>query len=424
MAPNLLSYLQQQVSGEALSHLSSFLGESADVTSRAASSGLQTVLVALTQRASSPQGTTDVLGLLARVTGDNGLGQVAARLTSGADVDDLVTRGAPLVGAVLGGHQAGVTDWLSSSSGLGKGATGSLLALLVPFALSGVSRYLTSTGSGVNASTLAHLLSSQSAPLLAHVPAALAGALGIDGLPHAGHGEHAGHGTSQTPDDPRDTSLGFLKWVLPLIAIAALVTYMYRWSSTMEHTAQAAQATVDDLAAAADRASAAADAAAAAAAGAAADLGAVVERSLPGLPSIHVPEHGIESRLLAFITDASRAVDTTTWFSFDRIEFDTASATLRASSNDQLDAMAAILKAYPNVSLKIGGYTDNVGDETANQALSASRAENTKQALVTRGIAAARLDAEGYGEEHPVASNDTEVGRQRNRRIDVRVTAK
>jgi K(+)-stimulated pyrophosphate-energized sodium pump len=113
-----------------------------------------------------------------------------------------------------------------------------------------------------------------------------------------------------------------------------------------------------------------------------------------------------------------------TWFSFDRIEFDTASATLRPSSNDQLDAIAAILKAYPHVELKIGGYTANVGDDAENLKLSAARAQHTMQALIARGVAAGRLSSEGFGEQHPVASNDTEDGRQRNRRIDVRVTRK
>jgi outer membrane protein OmpA-like peptidoglycan-associated protein len=82
------------------------------------------------------------------------------------------------------------------------------------------------------------------------------------------------------------------------------------------------------------------------------------------------------------------------------------------------------MKCYPNVNLKIGGYTDNVGDAAANQRLSQARAENTKQAIVAQGIDASRLEAEGYGPDHPVASNDTEQGRQQNRRIDVRVTKK
>ena len=118
------------------------------------------------------------------------------------------------------------------------------------------------------------------------------------------------------------------------------------------------------------------------------------------------------------------AVDSTISFTFDRLEFDTASATLRPSSNAQLEAMAAILKAYPRVSVKIGGYTDNVGDDVTNLRLSSARAEATKTALVARGVSGRRIDTEGFGSQYPVASNATEQGRQRNRRIDVRVTRK
>jgi outer membrane protein OmpA-like peptidoglycan-associated protein len=91
---------------------------------------------------------------------------------------------------------------------------------------------------------------------------------------------------------------------------------------------------------------------------------------------------------------------------------------------EQLKNVAEILKAYPKVALKIGGYTDNVGDPAANMKLSAKRADNTMAELVKLGIAAGRLEAEGYGDKHPVADNSTDEGRQRNRRIDIRVTRK
>jgi hypothetical protein len=69
-------------------------------------------------------------------------------------------------------------------------------------------------------------------------------------------------------------------------------------------------------------------------------------------------------------------------------------------------------------------YTDNVGDAPSNRRLAQARADNTLAAIAASGIAASRLEAEGYGEQHPVASNDTAEGRQRNRRIDLRVTLK
>jgi outer membrane protein OmpA-like peptidoglycan-associated protein len=117
-------------------------------------------------------------------------------------------------------------------------------------------------------------------------------------------------------------------------------------------------------------------------------------------------------------------VEPNTWFSFDRLEFETDSAVLRPSSREQLQNVAEILKAYPSVTAKIGGYTDNAGDAAYNMKLSADRATNTMNELVSLGIDRSRLEAEGYGESHPVADNATEEGRQRNRRIDINVTKK
>jgi outer membrane protein OmpA-like peptidoglycan-associated protein len=82
------------------------------------------------------------------------------------------------------------------------------------------------------------------------------------------------------------------------------------------------------------------------------------------------------------------------------------------------------MKAYPNVNVKIGGYTDNVGDDSHNMKLSQERANRTMSEIERLGISSSRMTAEGYGEQHPIADNSTEEGRQRNRRIDIRVTKK
>jgi OmpA-OmpF porin, OOP family len=155
-----------------------------------------------------------------------------------------------------------------------------------------------------------------------------------------------------------------------------------------------------------------------------ADRSAFVSRRLPGDVTLSVPMNGVESKLVAFIEDANRRVDKDTWFSFDRLEFETGSAQLRPSSQEQLRNVAAILKAYPRVRVKIGGYTDNVGDDGANLRLSADRAANTTNELSRLGIDRGRMESEGYGEQFPIADNATEEGRQHNRRIDIRVTEK
>ena len=137
---------------------------------------------------------------------------------------------------------------------------------------------------------------------------------------------------------------------------------------------------------------------------------------------LNIPSGGMEARLLEFIKTAGPATDLSTWFEFDRLRFNTNSATLSTDSQEQLGNIAAILKAYPNLRVKIGGYTDNTGDPGANLRLSQLRAESVRQQLASSGIAAERLEAEGYGDQHPVADNSTEEGRARNRRIAMRIT--
>ncbi|MFN4144254.1 MAG: sodium-translocating pyrophosphatase [Runella sp.] len=134
-------------------------------------------------------------------------------------------------------------------------------------------------------------------------------------------------------------------------------------------------------------------------------------------------ENPIEQALLMFI-QSDAPVDKTTWFDFDRLLFETGKATLKPESQEQLSNVAAILKAFPNVKIKLGGYTDNTGDANTNLKLSADRAASVKAELEKLGIDALRMDSEGYGDQYPVASNDTEEGRAQNRRISIRVTEK
>jgi len=131
----------------------------------------------------------------------------------------------------------------------------------------------------------------------------------------------------------------------------------------------------------------------------------------------------VEIALLDFIR-SDRKPDKETWFDFDRLLFETGSAKLKPQSAEQLGNVAEILKAYPAVSVKLGGYTDNTGDAAANLKLSGERSQSVVKELTILGIENTRLESEGYGQEHPVASNDSESGRARNRRISILVTKK
>ncbi len=156
------------------------------------------------------------------------------------------------------------------------------------------------------------------------------------------------------------------------------------------------------------------------------NVGNVTALKLADNTELQVGELSVERKLVDFIQNGT--IDETNksanWLSFDRLQFETGKAVLKPSSEEQLKNMVAILKAYPNVSLKMGGYTDNTGDAAANLKLSKERAENVKSRLVAMGIDAARIEADGYGQEFPVGDNNTELGRAMNRRIDVKVSRK
>lgn len=136
--------------------------------------------------------------------------------------------------------------------------------------------------------------------------------------------------------------------------------------------------------------------------------------------------NGVEASLLNFIeSGAEPCTDANCWFNFDRLTFATGSAELDlAASTAQLENIAQIMKAHDGIQLKIAGYTDNTGSEELNMALSQERAESVIAAVVSRGIGADRLEAEGYGSQFPIASNDTVEGRAQNRRIAVRVRSR
>jgi Cu+-exporting ATPase len=147
--------------------------------------------------------------------------------------------------------------------------------------------------------------------------------------------------------------------------------------------------------------------------------GEFLKKRLPNGVELTVPSSGVEARLLAFLETKAQLTEKTNWLDFDRLQFETGKATPRASSREQLQNIAQILAAYPNVKATIASYTDNIGDRGVNRRLSKARADSIRRELIRMGVDSSRLRAKGYGESHPIASNDTEDGRAKNRRISL-----
>ncbi len=105
----------------------------------------------------------------------------------------------------------------------------------------------------------------------------------------------------------------------------------------------------------------------------------------------------------------------------DNIYFDFDKATLRPESYEELDKLKDLLNKYPNMNIEISGHTDSKGSDEYNLQLSQGRADAVKAYLVENGIPDGRIISKGYGETQPEADNDTEEGRQINRRVQFTV---
>jgi len=312
----------------------------------------------------------------------------------------LMSTGRRFLSSIFGGSQSWVTDLIGREAGLGSGAASTVLAL-------GANALLTFIGGkvrdeGMTATSLAGFLRSEAPAVRRALPPSFEDAF----VRHFG-----GVDTARTVDTTPVVAQSVKKErsIFPWVA-AACILGVALWYGLRPNRIEVPETPPVGTAGTYTYTPP--------------NLGNYVPRTLVDGTVITVPERGVENRLLAFIVDSSRPVDTTTWFDFDRLLFDTGSATLRPESNAQLRDIAAILKAHPNVQVKIGGYTDNVGNPADNQTLSQERADSVRAQLVSMGIDGSRLTAEGYGEEHPVADNSTEAGRAMNRRISMLVIEK
>lgn len=100
------------------------------------------------------------------------------------------------------------------------------------------------------------------------------------------------------------------------------------------------------------------------------------------------------------------------------------SASLTTPSEESLDQVATALIGQPNLNVQVAGHTDSVGSERFNQILSEKRALSVRHYLISKGVAAKNLQAAGFGESKPIASNETADGRTENRRVEFAIVEK
>jgi len=395
MADSIMDSVLATLTPEMQQSLAARLAESPQSVYRGLGTAAAATLDGLASKAEDPVFVTDTLNLVRGADGTSA---------------DPVNR---LLAMVFGSQQSQVVRAIAQEHGLSASSAMELLRMAVPPLLARLAE--AQSAGTVDRQAFAGMLRAEAPKLRGYLPSGLLG--GATGVARSTARETERESASDGAEPvvpPR--------WLVPAAIAGALLLAglaILALTITKEPAAPVATMTAEATNTGETAASTAAIEAATAAWTA---LGDMMNVKLPDGSELSVPSLGVEARLVKFLNDGPAAVDNTAWFDFDRLLFATGKATLQSASQEQLINIAAILNAYPQVRIRIGGYTDNTGDPGTNLRLSEERANNVMDELVKLGIDPARMSARGYGEHDPIADNSTEDGRQKNRRISLRVT--
>jgi OOP family OmpA-OmpF porin len=381
---------------------------------RGMETSITAIVAAIASKAEDGNLMGTVLDAAKRVASDPTSGAPAA-LGNTAEAGGADREATGLLSSLFGGGATGtLSTAIAGASGLRSESASTLLSMSVPVALSWLGQR--ARMEGLDASGLGAWLARERAALLSALPSGLGALLGASGMsmPKVDLPNISIPSAASMPSMSKSRA-----WVpaalAGLLAVLLIGYFTMRRKPAETVVAQNGAIATDSSVHAAAPAPAVADSAAAS---------GMVHESIPGGTELTVAPNGIEAHLIQFIKDPAAKVTDTTWFNFDRLLFQTGSATLKPESEAQLKSVAQILQAYPNVKARVGGYTDNSGNAATNMKLSEARAQNVRSELEKLGVGSGRLDAKGYGAEHPVGDNSTADGRAANRRIALRVTAK
>ncbi len=391
---SLLDSIRAYLTPELISGASSAVREPESATRTALNTSVPSVLAGLTQLSSSPEGVSK-LGNLVR---DGAFAPVADNASTlfggGTPTTNMMSAGQQLLGNIFGENSSSITDMLARNSGIRSSSASSLMGMTAPLVLGVIGKYASSQG--LNASGIAGLLRGQKESIFGALPAGMSQLIGLGGprvVPPLAN-NYRDTSTAAVRDVPKQTysaaptvpsAAGSKKWLwIALIAFAALLLWMFARGRGPN--------------------------------------GSLTRLSLPNGTSISVPEGSLNYNLASYL--GSQAQDVPRTFVFDHLNFQTASTELTPDSVQSVGDLTAILKAYPNAHVTLTGHTDNTGDVDANQRLSVDRANAVKAMLVSGGVPSDRISTAGYGQSRPIAANDTDEGRTRNRRIELTVNSK
>lgn len=435
MSLNIIDLIKGQLGPALVSQAATNLGESESGISKAISGLLPAVVGGLANNASNPT-------VLDALTNTNNTGMLG-NLMGGTANNSVIST---ILSAIFGDKVGGIVNAISSYAGIGNSSSSSLLNMVTGATLGSVGKY--AADNNLDRSGISSLLGDQKGIVSTLLPAGLSlASLGLGtwfgGDDKINVSENARtatgnvHNTEPKVDvhragethvnvDRNDNEGGgsIWKWLLPLILLVGISYLLWKQCDKKETTDTTVVTDSTDVVTTDTTAIITDTTAATTTVG---TNRTATDIDLNGTP-IRGYAGGMESRIIDFLKSdgyrsaADDAALKNTWYNFDNVNFEFGkSDVITPESVGQLENLAAILKAYPESKIKIGGYTDRKGDDAANKKLSQDRADYIKRRLTDLGVGAQVIGAEGYGEQFAtVAETATDQEREADRRMAVR----
>ena len=383
--PDLMGLVRRAITPDVVRTAASQLGEERDKTASAVSASVPTVLTALSEVASSDTGATHLKQVFdqsrraSEATGSDGASTIASAMVGSR---------AAAAADELGPQSASIAAAVAQTTGIGGMSALKLLGGVASIAFATLGKGL----AGMSSATIGSLFREQRGGWVRQLPGSLSSL--FRGSPAATEPayEHerviSGPAIREVPTEKRRS------W-LPLLLLAALallaIPVIRGLSSRRAVVPEAPRAPIAER----------------------------IET-----PTIPAPAPRVETPPPAEIPPPESAVAAISEIKqLSPLHFGFASTGLTTQSQENLNQMASILQANPELSIRIVSHTDNIGTPESNQLLSETRSESVKTMLVERNIDGSRIETAGMGQEQPIASNDSAAGRADNRRTEINVTS-
>ena len=379
LTDNLVDLIRPYLTPEVIDKAATFLGENRGATEKAMNTVVPALLSAFTKFAGSGNGSSRLFDLIKDADSSDLFSSAASLFTSNQSTDSRLSAGKSVLDTVLGNKRNLFVDNIAEAVGMKGSSILSMLSMVGTFILGFLRKHINSLG--LNAAGLGRLLTEQTGNFTRLLPAGVTSVLGF------------GEGTSSGHDAENEIS-GIWKWLLPLLLLlgALILTFIGLKGCCNQQTMKLHGKALSSI-------------------------------TLPDGMKLMVIEGGFDYNLFRYLKNTA---DTTVpkTFVFDDLNFEFNSSNLTPESKKTVDDLIVILKAFPTTEVRLEGHTDNVGEAAVNLKVSQDRAIMVKQLLVNAGVAATRLTTNGFGQDRPIDTNDTEAGRARNRRTELVVTKK